>query len=314
MAGRITTLSKLLAPTRPEDFLANSFGRKVAHIRGTSKKFASVMSWDVLNRILAMDVWSAKSMQLMMDAQRVPLSAYCIRTVNRNGHPTDRPDAARVQQLVQRGASLLLNEIETLHEGVLAVVRCLEQAFGAKGSANLYCSWQARPAFDSHFDRHDVYALQVVGDKRWRIYQGRAENPIEHALFHNVPQAEYDRMKGQVAREVDMRPGDLLYLPRGQFHDALASSAASIHVTFAVSQPTGIDWLLGIWEEAVRDSLFRADLPLPGDEAGLAAHIERLTRRFGELALEPAALQRAKLARDEFGIKRGTFDLPKRAK
>ncbi len=310
MGGLITTLAELLAPTRPEDFIANVLGKKVCHIAGAPDKFASVMSWETLNRILGMNIWSAKSLQLAIDRQQVPPSAYCISTVDRNGHETNQPEPERIMRLVRQGASLLLNEIETLDSGVLSVVRCLEQVFGAKSSANLYCSWRARQAFDSHFDRHDVFALQVIGEKRWRIYQGRAENPVEHEIFHNIPQADYDNMKGPVASEIDMRPGDLLYLPRGQFHDALASSSASIHVTLSVSQPTGLDWLLGIWEEAVRDTLFRADMPLPGDEAAFAQHVERLSRRLTDLALDPAALQRARTARDNFGIKRGEFDLP----
>ncbi len=155
-----------------------------------------------------------------------------------------------------------------------------------------------------------MFALQVVGGKRWRLYQGRADNPVEHEIFHNIPQADYDRMKGPVAAEIDMRPGDLLYLPRGQFHDALASSSASIHVTFSVALPTGLDWLHGIWEAAVRDSMFRADMPLPGDEAAFVDHVERLARRFSDLALDPAALARAKTARADFGIQPGDYDLP----
>ena len=48
-------------------------------------------------------------------------------------------------------------------------------------------------------------------------------------------------MKGRVAEEILMRPGDLLYLPRGQFHDALASTDASIHVTLSCAEPNGLD-------------------------------------------------------------------------
>jgi ribosomal protein L16 Arg81 hydroxylase len=38
-----------------------------------------------------------------------------------------------------------------------------------------------------------------------------------------------------------MKPGDVLYLPRGQYHEALASSDASLHLSFGIGQPTGID-------------------------------------------------------------------------
>ena len=261
MARPITSFQQLLDPMTPERFFEEHHGRRPLHVRGAADKFASVMSWATLNRILGMAVWGSYSMQLMMDRQRVPPAAYCRSTVDRNQQRQMQPDAEQVMALVRRGASLLLNEIETLHPGVLAVVETLEAALGAKSSGNLYCSWKERQAFDSHCDKHDVYALQIIGEKRWNVYRGRADNPIEHPAFKNVSQAENDRMKGAVAEQVLMRPGDLLYLPRGQFHDALASSEASVHVTFSCSEPNGLDWLSMLWELAVGDSRIRADLP-----------------------------------------------------
>ena len=112
------------------------FARKSLHIRGNPNKFASLMNWEQLNQILRMNIWSAKSLQLVVDTQRVPPPAYCIVTVDRNGHQTDQPDPERVTQFLRQGAALLLNEIETLHPGILSIVRCLEQTFGAKSSAS----------------------------------------------------------------------------------------------------------------------------------------------------------------------------------
>ena len=37
-----------------------------------------------------------------------------------------------------------------------------------------------------------------------------------------------------------MKPGDILYLPRGQYHDALTGDRASLHVTFGVAPATGL--------------------------------------------------------------------------
>jgi len=306
----MNSLGDLLAPVQADDFMATVFGKKVLHIDGPAEKFEHVMSWPILNRLLNMDVWTDKTLQLVLDTQRVPATAFCTETVNRNGHTCLRPDADAVMGLIDRGASMVLNDIETLDPGMFSVVRILEQTFGAKCAANLYCSWRDHQAFGSHFDRHDVFSLHVIGEKRWHIYQGRADAPVEHEIFYNIPQEQYDQLKGPVDRDVVMRPGDLLYLPRGQFHDALASSAASIHVTFSMSLPTGLDWLTAIWNDAVRDPMFRADFPLPGDDTAIAEHVHRLQQRFAELATNPHAIAGAQQLRRQFGMPRSNFTLP----
>ena len=306
----MASLGDLLAPVDAGGFMATIFGKKVLHIDGPAEKFEHVMSWSILNRLLNMAVWTDKSLQLILDTQRVPAAAFCTETVNRNGQTCLQPDAGAVMGLIDRGAAMVLNDIETLDPGMLSVVGILERTFGAKCAANLYCSWRGHQGFGSHFDRHEVFSLHVIGEKRWHIYQGRADHPVEHEMFHNVPQEQYDQLKGPIDREVVMRPGDLLYLPRGQFHDAMASSQAAVHVTFSMALPTGLDWLTAIWNDAVRDTLFRADFPLPGDDAAIAEHIRHLHQRFTELATNPQAITGAQRLRRQFGMPRSDFTLP----
>ncbi|WP_204265387.1 JmjC domain-containing protein, partial [Enterobacter hormaechei] len=81
---------------------------------------------------------------------------------------------------------------------------------------------------------HEVFAIHCVGEKRWRIYANRAENPLA-PLEGDDAQARIDAAKGPVLMDVTLRPGDVLYIPRGYFHDALASSAESLHLTIGIA-------------------------------------------------------------------------------
>lgn len=310
MSETAVSLTTLLDPVSPADFFADSFDLAPLHVRGDPRKFAAVMSWEVLNGLLAMDVWTGQTLQLYADTQRVPPAAYCEHAINRNRQQVLLPDPEKVKALIGRGASLLLNEVESLHAGTLAVAQALQDGLGAKSAANVYGSWQGHRAFDSHYDRHDVFVLQISGSKVWRIYQGRTEHPIEHAAFYQVPQAEYDRLKGPIASELEMQPGDLLYLPRGQYHDALASSAASLHVTFCCTRPTGLDLLTGLWEQAVDDALFRAYLP--SEPKALDAHVSELMARLAGMAGGDEGRAQLAALQERFRIKRGAFDLPNR--
>jgi ribosomal protein L16 Arg81 hydroxylase len=82
-----------------------------------------------------------------------------------------------------------------------------------------------------------------------------------------------------------MRPGDVLYIPRGFYHDALASSSASLHVTFAVLPLTGRIIFQMLHDIAVEDEEFRQYLPDARVEGGamLAATLGRLAERISQI-------------------------------
>jgi len=288
----ILTLDDLLSPITIETFFADYHRRRWLHVPGNAEKFAPLMSWDILNALLTMSVWNNQTLRLMMDKRPVPPNTYCDSTLDRNEQQSLQPNPQKVMDWMRQGASLLLNRIETLHPELLRAVRAVEQGCGGKSLANVYCSWEGHQGFDSHFDKHDVFALQIAGEKTWRLYEGGAVNPVRHPAFQNMRQTEVDKIKGRVAKEVVMRPGDLMYVPRGLTHDALASSQASIHVTISCMEPVGLDWLTMMWERAVYDPQFRAALPRPAEgDAALVQFLESLSERFRELALSPEGLK-----------------------
>ena len=174
MAAHVHSFADLVAPLDVDEFLNGYHDRRWVHLPGAPERFADVMSWTDLNRLLNMRVWTSRTFQMALDRQRVPAEAYCEPGVDRSHQQSLQPNARKVQEWLARGASVVLNEVETLHPVIHDVVQILERTLGAKSSANIYVSWQAHQAFDAHYDRHDVFALQVLGEKKWNIYEGRA--------------------------------------------------------------------------------------------------------------------------------------------
>jgi ribosomal protein L16 Arg81 hydroxylase len=305
----LQSLADIIAPVTPERFFAEYHGRRVLHVPGRAEKFASLMSWPDLNRLLELDVWSATSLKLVLDRRTLPAESYCRPALDRNKNHVMRPSAERVLEWGRKGASLVLHEIESLGQELRQTHAALEQDLGARGMVNLYCSWKGRQAFDSHFDKHDVFAFHIAGEKRWRIYENRAEAPIEHTAWQNIPQAFFDENKGRVKEEIVLKPGDLLYLPRGTYHDAIAVSEACIHLSVGMTVAVGLSWLTQLWELALEDPLFRADLPPKTDQAVFDAHLATLADRFAALARSEEGRARARRLR-EAGPPPPRFDLP----
>jgi ribosomal protein L16 Arg81 hydroxylase len=310
----IDNLAALLAPMTPERFFAEHFDRAPLHLRGTPGKFAEVLSWRQINRLLDMShIWTSVSLKLVLDSATIPPEQFCSRATGRDGGSVLQPDARLVQGWIARGASVVMNDVDSLTPGLASVSNALEAAGLGKAQANVYISWQSHKAFHTHYDTHDVWAVQVEGEKTWNIWEGRAEQPIPHPMFRGQPQAHHDEARGRLRGTVLMRPGDLLYLPRGWYHDALAEAPASVHVAYGVHAPLGMDLMNILAERVLYDAEFRKPLPRQdGSAPALFALTQRaglLGQRLQELCRDPKVLQVLTQFVADYRHRRGGHDL-----
>ena len=306
----------LLAPVGAERFFAEYHGRKPLHLKGAADKFEHVMTWARLNELLGMTtVWTAQSLQLVLDKEPIPPAAYAAPGVGRDtGGQVLRPDPEKVKGHLRRGATLVANDIDNLNPGLRALSRAMEAALGGKVQANLYLSSRRRQGFAAHFDTHDVFAVHVEGEKTWHVYEGRAEWPINHPMFKTLGREHHERAKGGLLFEAHMTPGDLLYLPRGQYHDAIAHDGGTIHVAMGVTYPIGLDVMSLLYERTIAEALFRADLPRHGDgpeaEAALRERLQAMGRRLTEILAHPDTAATVRAMQRAFRFPREGYDLP----
>lgn len=308
------TLQDLLAPITPERFFAEFHDRQPLHIEGHPARFAGVLDWAGINRLLDMShIWTETSFRLVMDSVPVPPAQYSVKATSRDGAPVLQPVAEKVQDWVRRGASVVMNDVDSLAPGLAAVSDALEGAGLGKAQANVYISFQSHKAFHSHYDTHDVWAVQVEGEKTWNIWEGRAEHPIPHPLFRGQAQDHHDRAKGALRAQITVRKGDVLYLPRGWYHDALAEAPNSVHIAYGVHAPLGMDVLNILSERALYDVEFRKPLPRQDGSApakyALSQQLAALGARLSDLARDPKVLEVLEGFIRDYRFRRGGFDL-----
>lgn len=308
------TLDSLLAPVTPERFMAEFHDRQPLHIPGAADKFAQVLDWTSIDRLLDMThIWTETSFRLVLDSVPVPPAQYSAKATSRDGAPVLQPVAAKVQDWVRRGASVVMNDVDSLTPGLAAVSAALEGAGLGKAQANVYISWQSHKAFHAHYDTHDVWALQVEGEKAWNIWEGRAEWPIAHTIFRGQPQEVHERAKGALRQRLVLKKGDILYLPRGWYHDALAEAPNSVHVAYGVHAPLGLDFANILAERALHDPEFRKPLPRqdgsPAARYALTQRAALLGQKISEFARDPRVLEILEGFVRDYRFERGGYDL-----
>lgn len=274
-----------------QTFVRDYLDQHVYYEAGSVQDVGRLFSWTKVNDLLDRPkLWDGHSVEMALAGRVLESREYCRPGIGRAGEQNLRPDRQRVTALLQKGATFVLDFLEGIDPEIAAVTRCLERLFGTHTSCNMYCSWQQVPGYASHFDTMDVIAIQIEGEKRWNIYEGR----FREATFtpgirpSDFTTERHNQMKGKIARQVTTRPGDILYLPRGVYHDAIATDTASLHLSFGAAPLVGFTVVSMLASEAPKLEFMRRRLPHFEDRADLAAYLAAVGDQLKAALADPA--------------------------
>jgi hypothetical protein len=174
-------------------------------------------------------------------------------------------DKEKVFQSFNDGYTILLAAHERHSRGIFRLRHLAEQAFHAWVQANIYITPRQSQGFKPHWDNHDVFVLQFEGTKEWTIYDRRTPPPSKTQLWDGqwVPVAP--------TLNVTLRPGDLLYIPKGYVHEARSTDSVSGHVTLGITPHTYADLLRSILENIDEAPEFHDGLPFRFGDSGIDA-------------------------------------------
>lgn len=275
------SLAELLKPCHEEDFLEESYGRCYRYIPGWRGKVSELLSWADLRQIIDTHPqdWlnvethggvTRNRLSLILRGRAIPPASFFREVPGPRGGTISRLDPSRLDDLIGRGASLVVDGVDELHPPIGALATSLERALHDHVRVNLYASWRSTPALDRHWDTHDIFIVQMSGTKRWQVYAPVRRHPVSDDVRLDTQLAAEPAWQGMLGE------GDVLYLPRGWWHVANALEGPSLHLTFGAYRRTGLDllhWLRGLLRES---EAFRADLPRFGSKSERAAHLARL--------------------------------------
>ena len=300
------TLEDILHPITAAQFRAEHEGRQPLHIpapEGSSKR--ELLTWDAFNGLLNQsNVWDSERLQLMRHDEAVPPEQYCRRKRAPEGLIW-RPSPAKVEVFLSAGASILANDVMTLHSPITHAGVALGDALAAEVGASVFCSFKGGRAVATHYDVHDVFAVQTEGEKVWNLYEGRVIDPVGYPP--GLTQADFNKDRGRLVSTVTMKPGDVLYMPRGVYHDTVTPDQASLHVSFTVMPLTGRSILSLLDGPALQDAAFRAWLPAAEADGGAL-----LRARLAEIVASPAFRDEVALLQRRLMPRAPDFSLPVR--
>lgn len=278
------TPEDLLAPLSVRAFADEYLERRPLFSEGTAQRFATLFDLDDVDDLLARGFFSdPERYGVFRNGERVRPPLF--RATPGFG-PRQRDDAIAswVRERHLSGDTVAAYGIQSQFRSLGRLTRGLAQAFRARVDVGLYLTPKHAQGLARHWDYMDVFILQIEGCKRWRLFGQAEELPLRPR------ETVYDQSKGTEEATADylLRPGDMLYLPRGAVHEVTTEGVQSLHLTVGVHRLQWHELLAEAMRElAQSDPDLRRSVPL--DTRRHAQDAERLLRRCADM-LDPAAL------------------------
>ena len=278
MSEAPSTLADLVSPLAEPEFLELLRRRELVYRPGANgNRYAPLLGWPALRRMIEVGNYPNKrpdDIRVTKESGIIPASRWMTE---------GKVDAAKLEAFLANGFSVVVLHLDE-HVPALAAVcdeirsRTLEGSFvGA-----VVTSGTGAGAFPVHYDPEDLVILQVEGTKRWQIFGPPVSNPVRNMPKQLPPKTEpfFDEV---------LEPGDLLFVPGGNWHRCESGLSTSVHLGIFFLPPTSWHAANQILRAFLSEELFRTPLTrLDGASAVEAVEAEvksRLIESIRELKL-----------------------------
>jgi bifunctional lysine-specific demethylase and histidyl-hydroxylase NO66 len=260
-SGALDALERCVGPVEAERFFDEYWEQKPLLVpRDEEGRFNDLLSVEEVEQRVTGGGLRFPAFRIVKEGEKYTLGDYA-EDISWSPKPfSGTAKAERVAAEFERGATIVLQALHLHHPPLARFCRDLERELGHPAQTNAYYTPPSAQGFKVHHDTHDVFCLQVAGEKRWLVYPPVLELPLRSQKY--TPELGEP---GETVLDVTMRAGDSLYLPRGWLHQAMTSDTASLHMTVGVSVSTWLEAVQAALEETAKEEVdLRRSVPADG--------------------------------------------------
>ncbi|MGY1752672.1 cupin domain-containing protein [Blastococcus sp. SYSU D01042] len=256
----------------PDDFAREHWGRHPLLTRAadTGNTFTDLLDLAAVDELLSRRGLRTPFLRIAKDGQVVDPKRFTT-SGGAGAEVADQVSSDAVLRLFADGSTVVLQGLHRLWPPLIEFADQLAADLGHPTQVNAYITPPSSRGFDPHYDVHDVFVLQVAGQKHWRIHEPVLPDPLRTQVWTDRREDVAAAAEREPVIDAVLEPGDVLYLPRGFLHSATALGEISAHLTIGVHSVTrwgaaeaALDLVRTL---AAEDPALRGSLPLGVDVA-----------------------------------------------
>ncbi|MCH7309028.1 cupin domain-containing protein [Acinetobacter sp. NIPH 1852] len=204
-------------------------------------------TWNNINELYSRGDISHRDFKLM-NGYEVDKDEY-VEAYDNLGATEYRCIKSTLYEYLRNGATLVYNRIKN-EPFVDHISKQIANFAEAHTITSGYAAFSSKSSYKSHWDTRDVYAVQLLGKKRWILKKPNFDLPLymqQTKYFSDIQEPE------EVYMDVTLEAGDILYIPRGWWHDPLPLDGETFHLAVASFAPTGFEYVQ--WLEQIAPNI-----------------------------------------------------------
>ncbi len=218
------------------DFIKNYQEKKPLLIKGAVS--ADSFNWEDVNGIYDRSDVASNDFKLSYEGVR-PKAEY-VESFWDVGTLRHRLIKPVVYDYMRKGATLVSNKIAK-EQKVSQLSKQIARFTGRQVVTSAYTAFGQRDSFRCHWDTRDVFAIQLIGRKRWIVYEPSFDAPLftqqskDYEQLYPCPDKPY--------MDFILEAGDIFYLPRGWWHNPLPLGEPTFHLAMGTFPAYSMDFL-----------------------------------------------------------------------
>jgi hypothetical protein len=228
---------------------------------------SSLMDLRELDRVLASHILVSPTIRVNKDGDNLPPKDYT-RPSGLEANAVRYVDSLKLFRCFRDGGTVIFRDMHRYCPTVTRLSWDLSEQLGFAVTINGYLTPRNSPGLVAHFDYHDIIVIQVVGSKEWYSYAVNADFPLDNNNWRNVARSVNTVVGNNpvpTSKEM-LRPGDVMYMPRGSTHSAKTYDEVSFHLTLELQEWTQYDIVAALLKHVPEAPALRQPIPFGAEE------------------------------------------------